>query len=163
MTTRPKMDKQGHKAWEQEVGSKWHALTQHERDKWYLEEKAKGPQGESLPDAHAVLEEKLKGILLGVADSEFPLGLRAFEDTIRRELQLGDGEPLPGFTRYSKHLRSAYAARGFIEDHGDIPKSRKFSPHLPCHVAHPGVCRAECAPFLGLYAKLLQVWQHCVL
>ena len=107
--------------------------------------------------------EKLKSILFGLSDSSFPLSQVAFEDTVRHEFGLGASDPLPGIVKLVAKFKASYLAEGFQEDHGDVPKTRKFRSRVPCCIAHPGVCKhAHVDIFDALHLAARGVTSACI-
>ena len=121
------------------------------RRKGCMGERAKATQLDAglppAPDLADVTQQRLKHVLHGLADMDFPLSSASFEAVVRSEVGLSEEQVTPGFSRYSDLLRPAYIARGFIKDQKDVPPGRKYVCKVPCGIAHPGVCRTRDADF----------------
>jgi len=71
-----------------------------------------------------------------------------FERVVRKEMDIPQDEPMPGFDRYSHFFRDKYRPKSYVVDDQVIPNDLKIDYRLPCFLAHPRTCATRDAALM---------------
>ena len=94
------------------------------------------------PGGSASAGDILQTFVQTEGDDTLPLSVAAFNAEVRAAMGVSEGEPVPGFNKYSPIFRKGHVGTVFVHDDGSIPESRVFNYEQPCHECHPGLCKA---------------------